>query len=156
MSTVLKARYPIGKKETHYNRTFVEQFSPYVQTDGLVLRINNFEDMECTIGPIDMEERYENRRDHLVKIKTNFENNWIEEHFERGREDGVKGTTNKLPTFKHLTSVSFEANCYYAHADTLEAERVIEFYHSARHDGLTKIELNHTYMTEYYTNREDL
>ncbi|KAF2899788.1 hypothetical protein ILUMI_06398, partial [Ignelater luminosus] len=137
--SILKQRFPQGVKKTWYKRTMTEQFAPYVQEDGLVTRICRYNDLECTPSELHtIEERFENRTDSLVKTISDIDTGDITEYFERGREDGVKKHSYKC-----------------GHNSTVEAVRVIEFYHEARYDGLTKLELDAMYLTEHYVERED-
>lgn len=75
---------------TRYKRTLVEEYAPYVQLDGLVVRIKRHEDLECNDAPITIEERFENRCDLMWKTVKDCETSIIVEHFYRGREDAVK------------------------------------------------------------------
>lgn len=84
-------RYPGGTKKTWYKRTLVEEFAPYVQTDGLVTRISRFNDLECSVEElISIEEIYENRHDNMTKKVRDCTTGMITEYFKVGREDAAK------------------------------------------------------------------
>ncbi|KAK4884516.1 hypothetical protein RN001_000787 [Aquatica leii] len=135
----LKQRFLNGVKKTWYKRTLVEEFTPFIQEDGLVTRVCRYYDLDCS--PSDLyyiEEFYENRADNLVKVNSDCLTGDTEELFVSGREDCLK---------QH----------FYKSGDdvSVEKERVLDFYHHARHDGLSKISLDALYITELYENTED-
>ncbi|KAK5648480.1 hypothetical protein RI129_003372 [Pyrocoelia pectoralis] len=135
----LTKRFPGGVKKTWYKRTYVEQFAPYIQQDGLTVRICRYRDLDYSPSELYViEEHYENRADNLVKIVSDCTTGDIVEHYSSGREDCMK---------KH----------HYVSGDevSVERQRDIEFYHLARYDGLSKLVLHALYMTEYYQNTED-
>ncbi|KAF5280263.1 hypothetical protein FQR65_LT03071 [Abscondita terminalis] len=136
---VLKQRFPSGVKKTWYKRTFVEQYAPFVQEDGLIIKIFRYHDLVYSPSELyAIEEHYENRVDKLMKINNNWVNGDIVEIFSSGREDCLK---------KHI----------YKRGDKVSVElpRVLEFYHLARHDGLAKVILDPLYITEYYQNTKN-
>lgn len=91
-SVVVQTRFPNGVRSTCYKRTLVEEFAPYVQDDGLVVRVCRFHDLECSPDQLYIiEERYENRHDHLIKIVEQIATGLTTEYFSRGREDATKG-----------------------------------------------------------------
>lgn len=87
---VLTEKYPDGISKTWYKKTLVEEYAPYVQYDGLVTKITRYSNFDCT-DCIKIEDIYENRQDHLIKIVYDAKSNLINEYFERGREDAVIG-----------------------------------------------------------------
>uniref|UniRef100_A0A1Y1MSI4 Dynein regulatory complex subunit 7 n=1 Tax=Photinus pyralis TaxID=7054 RepID=A0A1Y1MSI4_PHOPY len=135
----LAKRFPDGVKKTWYKRTYVEQFAPYIQEDGLIVRICRYRDLDYSPSELYViEEHYENRADNLVKIVSDSMTGDIFEYYSSGREDCMK---------MHHYASGDEA--------TVEQPRDIEFYHHARYDGLSKLIMHSLYMTEYYENTED-
>lgn len=90
MFSVLKNRYPKGKRETKYKRTVVEEYAPYVMQDGLIRKIHRHDDLECGDPPSTIEEYYENRSDFMTKIVRECITGMVVECFKRGRDDAVK------------------------------------------------------------------
>lgn len=39
--------------------------------------------------------------------------------------------------------------------NTVDAERILEFYHVARFDGLSRLEMHPTYLKQYFIDRDD-
>lgn len=39
--------------------------------------------------------------------------------------------------------------------NTVDAERILEFYHVARFDGLLRLEMHPTYLKQYFIDRDD-
>lgn len=80
----------------------MEEFAPYVQTDGLVSRISRFTDLECSMEElICIEELYENRNDNMIKKVKDCKSGIITEYFKVGREDAAKcKVINKLLNLK--------------------------------------------------------
>lgn len=82
--------FPAAEKTIHYKRTIQERYGRYEQVDGLVERITRFEALDYT-GPLEMWERYENRRDLLSEKHTLFRaENLVYQHFGKGRPDALK------------------------------------------------------------------
>ncbi|XP_017779621.1 PREDICTED: dynein regulatory complex subunit 7 [Nicrophorus vespilloides] len=127
-------RFPNGKKRTQYKRTIVEEYSAYVQEDGLVIRIFRYTDLECT-DLITIEERYENRNDKMIKRIEIYATQLITEYFDRGREDNAKSN--------------------YKYDNLIESWRKIEFYYQSRFDCLEKIDHDTLCLVEKYINRAD-
>lgn len=88
LCVVLERRFPGGSKTTHYKRTMVEQYAPYVCDDGLVKKITRFTDFACTDIET-VEEEFENRHDKLVKRIVDAKTNLETEHFGAGRDDAI-------------------------------------------------------------------
>lgn len=88
---VLAKRFPKGVKTTWYKRTLVEEFAPYVQTDGLITKISRFNDMDCSVDQLNIiEEIYANRHDCMNKIMRDINTGMVCEYFTEGRDDAVK------------------------------------------------------------------
>lgn len=87
--------YPDGSKKTFYKRTFVEEFAPYVQEDGLSVRLIRYSDFECT-NITSIEEQYKNRKDKLRKRVKDVKTNMNTEYFLPGREDCIKSILKLL------------------------------------------------------------
>ncbi|KAJ3649538.1 hypothetical protein Zmor_021277 [Zophobas morio] len=134
--SVLKQKYPEGVMTTWYKRTLVEEYAPYVQYDGMVVKITRFKDFDCTI-PTRVEDLYENRQDKLRKIVFDYNTQYITEYFGPGREDAV---------IEHR----------YHSKEPETNPRIIIFNSNARHDGLERIEVEREHMLENYVDREDL
>lgn len=43
----LESRWPRGEKETRYRKAKLEEFAPYVRSDGLVTRLTTYKDPDC-------------------------------------------------------------------------------------------------------------
>ncbi|CAH0551832.1 unnamed protein product [Brassicogethes aeneus] len=130
----LATRFPNGSKTSHYKRTIVEEFAPYVMSDGLVTRIASYKDFDCTVL-VKIEERYKNRSDKLYKNVYDLETNIVEDYFHPGREDGC---------IKHT---------HYHNKESIDDFRILDF--NNRFDGLIKIETDLKHLTEHYANRDD-
>jgi hypothetical protein len=88
-------KYPGGKKTFNYNNAVVELAASYVNEDGLVKKILKFsgknrnpEDLEW------IEEKFENRKDKMVRRKWIREGRMLHEYFDKGRKDALKGVSN--------------------------------------------------------------
>lgn len=92
---VLKKKFADGCRKTQFKRTLVEEYAPYVQEDGLIVKITRCKDFECT-QPLIIEERYENRQDKLTKIIWDITTDIVTEYFGSGREDAVLSTALKF------------------------------------------------------------
>lgn len=92
LKLVLAKKFPEGERKTWYKRCLLEEYAPYVLPDGLVARICRFHDMECTPGNLyKVEEIYENRHDHLVRLIYDIDSGLVIEYFTEGRDDSAHG-----------------------------------------------------------------
>ena len=114
-------RAPEGKRTKVFKRAMFEYFSPYVESDGLVLRKSYYKDLALTVQ-LREELIYENREDMLVKRKVDLTTRQVEEFYDTGREDCLK---------RHL--------CTLDHEHRAENDRTFEFYGHNRADGLFEL-----------------
>ncbi|XP_014480246.1 PREDICTED: dynein regulatory complex subunit 7 [Dinoponera quadriceps] len=129
-------QYPNGKT-IFYKKAKVELFPSYICSDGLVRRITIYEDDQYTT-PIRYCEKYLNRNDYLVESTRDLDTDTITDSFEKGRSDYCK------------------AHRYLAYdKDTIDCERVIDFYYKAHFDGLSRIEMGPFHLTQHYVDRDD-
>ena len=98
-----------------------EHFSPYVQTNGLVLQKSYFSDLKLQ-NQIEEKSIFENREDCLTDIHTNLNSRSVVEHFKPGREDCLK---------KHSYNLDAE--------NKAETERTFNFFENCRADGLLEL-----------------
>ncbi|MED6242474.1 hypothetical protein ATANTOWER_005182 [Ataeniobius toweri] len=80
----LEARFPGGRKVTHYRKAKLERFSPTVTKDGIVSRLTTYKDLDCT-EVTGVKEWYKNRSDGLEERNFNKLENSTAEHFKPGR-----------------------------------------------------------------------
>ncbi|XP_043511887.1 dynein regulatory complex subunit 7 [Frieseomelitta varia] len=131
-------RFPNGTKTTFYKRTKVERYAPYLQPNGLVQKITIYDDYDYT-SPIEVYENYANRSDNLVKSRKDLNNDTVVDYYARGRADQCK---------EHRYFVS-------APHLSVDSERILDFYHVARFDGLSKFEMHPNYLTQHFVDRDD-
>ncbi|XP_046144860.1 dynein regulatory complex subunit 7 isoform X3 [Osmia bicornis bicornis] len=131
-------RYPNGMKKISYKKMKVELYAPYVQIDGLIQRITVYDDYEY-ITPAEVYEYYANRSDSLLECQKNLTNDSVVDYYGRGRIDQCK-----------------EHRYFGDGSNTVDTERIIDFYHIARYDGLSRIEMHPDYFTQYFIDRDDL
>ncbi|XP_043210031.1 dynein regulatory complex subunit 7-like [Amphibalanus amphitrite] len=82
-------RFPCGRKVMRFYRSRLEQFSPYTMKDGLVRRLTVYSDFSCdTVETIT--ESYLHRADRLISRKITPATGWIEDKFQRGRDDALQ------------------------------------------------------------------
>ena len=82
-------RFPCGRKVTHFYRSKLEQFSPYSMKDGIVRRLTIYSEFSCdTI--LTVTEKYQHRADLLISRELTPATGWIEDRFERGRDDALR------------------------------------------------------------------
>ncbi|XP_011352287.1 dynein regulatory complex subunit 7 [Ooceraea biroi] len=134
----LERRYPGGGKTIFYKKAKVELYAPYVQPDGLIQRVTVYEDYEYTT-PVESYEKYLNRSDGLTETKRNFDTDTITDLFE------VQGRSDHCKAHRYLASKN----------DSIDSERVVDFYDSAQFDGLSRIEMAPLHFTQHYVDRED-
>ncbi|CAK9808607.1 Dynein regulatory complex subunit 7 [Anthophora plagiata] len=130
-------RYPNGTKTIFYKKAKVELYAPYLQIDGMLQRVTVYDDYECTI-PIEIYENYTNRSDNLVESRRNLNNDAVMDFYARGRSDHCK-----------------EHRYFFNGLSTVDSERILIFYQIARFDGLSKIEMHPTYITQHFADRDD-
>ncbi|XP_054011422.1 dynein regulatory complex subunit 7-like [Hylaeus anthracinus] len=131
-------RYPNGRKTIFYKKSKVELYAPYIQTDGLVQRITLFDDYHY-VSSVEIQETYANRSDNLVESKRNLIDESVVDCYERGRPDQCK-------EHQYLENGP----------NTVDAKRSLIFYHVARFDGLSLLEMDPTYFTQHFIDRDDL
>ncbi|CAH8496712.1 unnamed protein product [Schistosoma rodhaini] len=134
---LFKLRYPNGFKKRLYKYSIVENFAPYSQSDGLILRLTIFQDRELT-NPTEVRETYANRKDKLISRSTVLRTNWIVEKFDHGRQTS------------HLAE-----HGYYKTQQGVHTIRYMIFDHDARIDGLYKREQTFSTMIEHFKDRHD-
>ncbi|XP_076284275.1 dynein regulatory complex subunit 7 isoform X2 [Lasioglossum baleicum] len=130
-------RYPKGMKTMFYKKTKDELYTPYLQVDGLIQRITKYSDNSYQ-NAIDIQEIYTNRSDNLVECRRNLTNDSAIDFYQRGRPDQCK-----------------EHRYFSNGPNTVVAERILEFYHVARLDGLSRLEIHPTYIKQYFIDRDD-
>ncbi|XP_033347951.1 dynein regulatory complex subunit 7-like isoform X1 [Bombus vosnesenskii] len=130
-------RFPNGTKTILYKKTKVELFAPYLQLDGVVQRITIYNDYDYTT-PIEIYETYANRSDNLVESRRNINDNTVIDYYRRGRADQCK-------EHRYFVDASNE----------IDSERILDFYHVPRFDGLSKFEMNPSYLTQHFVGRDD-
>ena len=127
-----ESRAPEGKRTKVYKRAIFEHFSPYVQSDGLVLRKTFYKDLKCA-STLREDLTYENREDMQTNRKVNLVDRVIEENFCTGREDCLK---------RHSCTIHEEKKP--------ETDRTFDFYGDNRADGLYKLVETHTSIVEHF------
>ncbi|XP_054465855.1 dynein regulatory complex subunit 7 [Anoplopoma fimbria] len=80
----LETRWPGGQKVTHYSKAKLEEFAPYLKSDGLVQRLTTYKDLDCSEEVL-VKEWYQNRDDYLEQREVNMDNNITTEHFKHGK-----------------------------------------------------------------------
>ncbi|NXO24939.1 DRC7 protein, partial [Cisticola juncidis] len=123
-----------GKKVILYHKAKLEKWAAYANGDGLVERLTVYADSDCT-EELEVKEWFKHREDLLYMREVNKQTQLITDHFRRGHP------------------LLLKAHSYMS----LEPEtgHTVEFYHTARVDGLWKRFENATEMTEYFVGRED-
>ncbi|XP_076164914.1 dynein regulatory complex subunit 7 [Ptiloglossa arizonensis] len=132
-----KKRYPNGTKKIFYKKSKVELYAPYIQMDGLVQRITQYDDYDYT-SPVKVHETYANRSDNLVESKKDLTNDFIVDYYERGRPDQCK-----------------EHQYFVNGPNTVDAERILNFYYTGRIDDLSRVEMHPFSLTQHFINRDD-
>ncbi|XP_066050417.1 dynein regulatory complex subunit 7 [Chamaea fasciata] len=123
-----------GKKVVLYDKAKLEKWAAYANEDGLVERLTVYADSDRT-EELEVKEWFKHREDLLYMREVNKQTQLITDHFKPGH------------------SFLLKAHSY----TSLEPEtgHTVEFYHTARVDGLWKRFENATEMTEYFMGRED-
>ncbi|XP_018867850.1 dynein regulatory complex subunit 7 isoform X2 [Gorilla gorilla gorilla] len=129
-----ETRCPNGKKVIQYKRAKLEKWAPYLNSNGLVSRLTTYEDLECT-NILEIKEWYQNREDMLELKHINKTTDLKTDYFKPGHPQALR-----VHSYKSMQP---------------EMDRVIEFYETARVDGLIKREETPRTMTEYYQGRPD-
>ena len=127
MVSVLKQKYPEGVMTTWYKRTLVEEYAPYVQYDGMVVKITRFKDFDCTI-PTRVEDLYENRQDKLRKIVFDYNTQYITEYFGPGREDAVIGKSCET-NYQSSPSTPFLLSKLRTYCKSIHPDNVFNTFH---------------------------
>ncbi|PNJ62888.1 DRC7 isoform 7 [Pongo abelii] len=129
-----ETRCPNGKKVIQYKRAKLEKWAPYLNSNGLVSRLTTYKDLECT-NILEIKEWYQNREDMLELKHMNKTTDLKTDYFKPGHPQALR-----VHSYKSMQP---------------EMDRVIEFYETARVDGLIKREETPRTMTEYYQGRPD-
>ncbi|XP_044116344.1 dynein regulatory complex subunit 7 isoform X1 [Neovison vison] len=129
-----ETRCPNGKKVIQYKRAKLEKWAPYLNSDGLVCRLTTYEDLECT-ETLEIKEWYQHREDMLELKHINKNTGLNIDYFKPGHPQALR-----VHSYKSMQP---------------EMDRVMEFYETARVDGLIKREETPKTMTEYYQGRSD-
>ncbi|XP_066874617.1 dynein regulatory complex subunit 7 isoform X4 [Kogia breviceps] len=129
-----ETRCPNGKKVIQYQRARLEKWAPYLNNNGLVCRLTTYEDLECT-KTLEIKEWFQNREDMLELKHIN------------------KVTGLNIDYFKPGHPQALRVHSYTSMQPGMD--RVMEFYETARVDGLIKREETPRTMTEYYQGRPD-
>ncbi|EEB18417.1 conserved hypothetical protein [Pediculus humanus corporis] len=134
--TVFERRFPKGKKVVNYRKAISEQYPPYLNSDGLVERVKRYNDYDCS-EPLEIREKYENRRDFLYYSIRTISDNSVLDKFYKGREDALK---------EHF---------YYSMDSGIEVCFKLKFYHEARFDALSEIIMDPLFMIMRFKERPD-
>ncbi|XP_012662279.1 dynein regulatory complex subunit 7 isoform X2 [Otolemur garnettii] len=129
-----ESRCPHGKKVIQYKKAKLEKWAPYLNSNGLVTRLTTYKDMECS-QILEIKEWYQNREDMLELKHINKTTGLHVDYFKPGHTQALR-----VHSYKSMQP---------------EMDRVMEFYETARVDGLTKREETPKSMTEYYQRRQD-
>ncbi|XP_024935965.1 dynein regulatory complex subunit 7 isoform X1 [Cephus cinctus] len=131
-------RFPNGRKCMFYKKTKVELYAPYVQMDGLIQRVTLYDDYEY-MNPISIFEKFSQRADYLIESKKELDTDLVVDSYKRGRPDACK---------EHR---------YFANGNNaVDQERTLEFYDNVRLDGLSRIEMQLSFLEQTYIGRDDL
>ncbi|NWT67299.1 DRC7 protein, partial [Prunella himalayana] len=123
-----------GKKVILYDKAKQEKWAAYANADGLVERLTVYTDSDCT-EELEVKEWFKHREDLLYMREVNKQTQLITDHFRPGHPLLLKAHS--------YTSLEPETG------------HTVEFYHTARVDGLWKRCETATEMTEYFVGRED-
>ncbi|XP_067847292.1 dynein regulatory complex subunit 7 [Heptranchias perlo] len=130
----IETRCPKGEKIIQYKKANLEKYAPYLNIDGMVKRLIEYEDIEYT-SFVKVTEWYSNRKDMLEKIERNMKSRTITEYFKIGRHLALK---------KHIYRSSEP-----------ETDRTMQFNSMLRVDGLVDRVETPTEMTETFRDRPD-
>ncbi|NXH32849.1 DRC7 protein, partial [Myiagra hebetior] len=123
-----------GKKVILYNKSKLEKWAAYANGDGLVERLTVYADSDCT-EEVEVKEWFKHREDLLYMREVNKQTQLITDYFRPGHPLHIKAHS--------YTSLEPETG------------HTVEYYHTARVDGLWKRFESATEMTEYFEGRED-
>ncbi|XP_068549760.1 dynein regulatory complex subunit 7 isoform X1 [Anas acuta] len=123
-----------GKKVIMYKKAKLEKWAPYLNKNGLVKCLTVYADLRCT-EVVEVKEWFKNREDMLDMRELNKKTQLTTEYFSPGHLFGLK-----VHIYKSMEP---------------ETERVMEFYHESRVDGLQKRAENATEIKEYFVGRDD-
>ncbi|NXH56034.1 DRC7 protein, partial [Rhabdornis inornatus] len=123
-----------GKKVILYDKAKLEKWAAFANEDGLVERLTVYADSDRT-EELEVKEWFKHREDLLYMREVNKQTQLITDHFRPGHPLLLKAHS--------YTSLEPETG------------HTVEFYHTARVDGLWKRFENATEMTEYFVGRED-
>ncbi|NXP60212.1 DRC7 protein, partial [Chloropsis cyanopogon] len=123
-----------GKKVILYDKAKQEKWAAYANADGLVERLTVYADSDYT-EELEVKEWFKHREDLLYMREVNKQTQLITDYFRPGHPLLLKAHS--------YTSLEPETG------------HTVEFYHTARGDGLWKRCENATEMTEYFVGRED-
>ncbi|NWY90454.1 DRC7 protein, partial [Loxia curvirostra] len=126
--------FPRGKKVILYDKAKQEKWAAYANADGLVERLTVYADSDRT-EELEVKEWFKHREDLLYMREVDHQTLLITDHFKPGHPLLLKAHT--------YTSLEPETG------------HTVEFYHTARVDGLWKRFETATEMTEYFMGRED-
>ncbi|XP_004690301.1 PREDICTED: dynein regulatory complex subunit 7 [Condylura cristata] len=129
-----ETRCPNGKKVIQYKKARLEKWCPYLNSNGLVCRLTIYEDLACT-NILEIKEWYQNREDKLELKHIHKTTGLNVDYFKPGHPQALR-----VHSYKSMQP---------------EMDRIMEFYESARVDGLVKREETPLTMTEYYQGRPD-
>ncbi|XP_004704701.1 dynein regulatory complex subunit 7 isoform X1 [Echinops telfairi] len=129
-----ESRCPNGQKIIQYKKAKLEKWAPYLHSNGLVCCLSIYRDLECT-DLLEIKQWYQNREDRLELRHINQETGLNVDYFKPGHPQALR-----VHAYKSMLP---------------ENDRVMEFYESARVDGLIKREETPTTMDEYFLGRAD-
>ncbi|XP_029781495.1 dynein regulatory complex subunit 7 isoform X2 [Suricata suricatta] len=129
-----ETRCPSGKKVIQYKRAKLEKWAPYLNSNGLVCRLTTYKDLECT-ETLEIKEWFQNRGDMLELRHINKSTGLNIDYFKPGHPQALR-----VHSYKSMQP---------------ETDRVMEFYDTARVDGLVKREETPQTMAEHYQGRSD-
>ncbi|NWH84673.1 DRC7 protein, partial [Aegithalos caudatus] len=126
--------FSLGKKVILYDKAKLEKWAAYANSDGLVERLTVYTDSDYT-EELEVKEWFKHREDLLYMREVNKQTQLITDHFRPGHPLLLKAHS--------YTSLEPETG------------HTVEFYHTARVDGLWKRFENAAEMTEHFVGRED-
>ncbi|XP_053575515.1 dynein regulatory complex subunit 7 [Bombina bombina] len=129
-----ETRCPEGKKVKQYRKAKMEKWGPYLQKNGQVSRLTEYQDIECT-KEVQIQHWFQHRMDKLDKRQQKIQDGVTTESFSPGRGDALK-----VHVYRSLAP---------------ETERSMTFYSEARLDGLHIRDENPKEMTEIFQGRSD-
>ncbi|XP_060041464.1 dynein regulatory complex subunit 7 isoform X3 [Erinaceus europaeus] len=129
-----ETRCPNGKKVIQYRKAKLEKWAPYLNNNGLVSRLTTYADLEWT-DVLEIKEWYQNRED-MLELKHIYKTTGLNvDYFKPGHPQALR-----VHSYKSMQP---------------EMDRAMEFYESARVDGLIKREETPKTMTEHFLGRSD-